>query len=70
MKVYFENVGAQDECWTAEVNDLTWDSLYTEVKGKGCIMSQCIDFYYNKTANEGLIVVGYVRTVGKYKVID
>lgn len=66
MKVYFENVGHSNASWQAEVKgELTYDWLYKQVKPH--LLSRGIDFYLDGEG-KGKIVVGYVRTVGTFRI--
>lgn len=68
MQVEFINVGADNICWTADIEELHHDSFYREVKNKGAIMSDCIDFTIDDNGINGQVIVGGLRIVGEFKV--
>ena len=55
--------------WTAEVDELNFENLYKQVKSKGAILSSDIEFKFDDETQTGIIIVGAVRTVGKFEII-
>jgi len=64
-KVKFINVGRDDKCWEAETATVDHDWLYAQVKKNMAILSSGVEFYEN-----GSIVVGGFRIVGKFEVME
>lgn len=70
MKIQFIDVGANKISWTTTIQKLDHDSLYAAVKSSGALWSKHIDFIYSEKDNEGYILVGQIRKVGAFKVVQ
>ncbi|CAH7384502.1 conserved hypothetical protein [Vibrio chagasii] len=68
MQVKFFDVGGSNARWTAQVEEINYENLYNEVKRSGAILSSDIEFSYDDESGKGVIIVGLVRTVGKFEV--
>ena len=68
MKIKFINVGSSNSTWVAQIQKLTYESLYKEVKG--AIWSNDIEFKYDDDTKKGSIIVGCFRQVGEFEVIN
>lgn len=69
MKVEFSNVGMNNMNWTANIKELSFDSLYRQVKNKGALGSRDVDFSFDEKSQTGCIIVGMFRKVGEFKVL-
>ena len=70
MQVNFIDVGGSSMNWSAEIDELNFENLYNQVKGRGGLYSNDIEFRYDEVSGQGVIIVGMVRTVGKFEVIQ
>ena len=70
VTVKFINVGSNNMNWTANISELLPDLLYEEIKNKGALMSNYINFSYDKAAQCGHVFVGRFRKVGEFKVVE
>lgn len=68
MIVDFIGVGMDDMSWQANIDELSYESLYRELKRKGAVMSQSVDFTYDDELKTGEIFVGIFRKVGSFKI--
>ncbi|UTZ44534.1 hypothetical protein [Vibrio campbellii] len=66
----FIDVGGSSMNWSAEIGELNYENLYKEVKEKGALMSNDIEFRYEEESGKGFIIVGMVRTGGKFEVVQ
>ncbi|WP_210467470.1 hypothetical protein [Vibrio crassostreae] len=70
MQVNFIDVGSSSMNWSAEVDELNYENLYNEVKKRGALYSNDVEFRYEEDSGKGLIIVGMVRTGGKFEVVQ
>ncbi|PSV00657.1 hypothetical protein [Photobacterium kishitanii] len=69
MIVNFVNVGADDLSWEAELDEFTYKSMFHQVKTKGGVMSNSIDFTLDEDQQKGSIVVGMFRKIGEFEIM-
>lgn len=69
MQVNFINVGGSSMNWSAEMEELNYENLYSEIKKRGALYSNDIEFRYEEESGKGFIIVGMVRTGGKFEVV-
>ena len=71
MRVYFIGLGRDKVTWSeavpAEYHGSLEDWMYRAVRARGALRSQDIEFVPNDDDDGGMIYVGAVRCVGKYK---
>jgi hypothetical protein len=68
--VVFGSVGRRKLTWTAELPSLSERSMLREIRQKGALASDGVDFRWGSDGTDGLIVVGGFRVVGTFRVID
>ena len=75
MKIKFEDVGRNRASWEAEckaekIEDLEYEWFYSQVKKRGMVMSNDIDFFFDKKDNtKGTITAGF-RSIGKFVILQ
>ncbi|MCG9575428.1 hypothetical protein L1D14_04175 [Vibrio tubiashii] len=69
MQINFIDVGGSSMNWSTEMDELNFESLYKEVKESGALYSKNIEFRFEEESGKGFIIVGMVRTVGKFEVV-
>ena len=63
MKVEFIEVGRFKKSWTADLKEISYDSLYLQVKPH--LLSNDIEFTMS-----GHVLVSGIRTVGKFRILE
>lgn len=73
MKIKFIDVGRNKVTWESEcpvnsVYELEYDWLFSQVKNRGGVMSNDIEFLLEKASEtEGIITAGF-HTIGKFEI--
>lgn len=70
MKVQFTNVGGSNMSWTATIPALNFEQLHSQVKKRGAVMSESVEFSYDEESKTGSVIVGMFRVVGEFKVLS
>lgn len=65
MRVHFEEVGRMKQSWTAEVESLSYASLFKQVKPH--LRSHDIDFLFSDDGMTGTIAAGFHK-VGRFRI--
>ena len=55
--------------WTANIRSLSYEALLGQVKNKGALMSNSVEFTFDDETQRGSIIVGIVRKVGEFEVV-